>query len=121
MRPLDPKSAQRLDLDVILCTLSRHACSTSHSDRRAVTYAIDAVFGACDRIAACATVLSVKDITLSEPVAGARVTSPQVEAISSLSHISISRSASVHSPSVNSRCPFETVHAIHPISPDASA
>ena len=48
---------------VILCTLSRQPFSNSHSERRSTRCAIAAADGVCVRIAACATVLSVKDIT----------------------------------------------------------
>ena len=75
---LDPMSAQRLALLVILCTLSRHACSSSHSVRRATMCAIASVDGVCVRMAACATVLSVNDMMSLTPTTGVKLTSPHM-------------------------------------------
>jgi hypothetical protein len=119
--PRDPISAHRFALLVILWTLSRYPRSNSHSDRRSTRCAIAAADGVWLRIAACATVLSVKDITWCTPVHGARATSPHVDASSSLSQIGSPFTASFHTPSVKRSSPLCSLHAIHPCSPDASA
>ena len=59
--PREPRSAHRLDLEVILSVASATPLSSIQSTRAAVSACMIGVFGVRDRIAAIATVLSVKE------------------------------------------------------------